>query len=63
MNKCKTILFFLFQQGLGTDEDILVEILATRSNQEILEIKTVFKEGLSQCHAVAWLFFVVQTEL
>ncbi|KAM7393246.1 hypothetical protein PAMA_008072 [Pampus argenteus] len=31
-------------KGLGTDEDILVEILATRSNQEICEIKRVFKE-------------------
>lgn len=37
---------FVFQQGLGTNEDVLVEILATRSNEEILEIKRVFKEGL-----------------
>nr|XP_046230743.1 annexin A1-like [Scatophagus argus] len=31
-------------KGLGTDEGVLVEVLATRSNQEILEIKRVFKE-------------------
>ncbi|XP_054469102.1 annexin A1-like [Anoplopoma fimbria] len=31
-------------KGFGTHEDILVEILATRSNQEIREIKRVFKE-------------------
>ncbi|XP_035523874.1 annexin A1-like [Morone saxatilis] len=29
---------------LGTDEDVLVEVLATRSNQEIQEMKKVFKE-------------------
>ncbi|XP_040054531.1 annexin A1 [Gasterosteus aculeatus] len=31
-------------KGFGTHEDILVEILATRSNQEIREIKRVFNE-------------------
>lgn len=31
-------------KGLGTNEDVLVEILATRSNQEIVEIKRVFKQ-------------------
>ncbi|KAM4719550.1 annexin A1-like isoform 2-T2 [Anableps anableps] len=31
-------------KGLGTDEDVLVEILATRSNREIEEIKKVFRQ-------------------
>ncbi|KAM8743326.1 annexin A1-like [Acanthopagrus schlegelii] len=31
-------------KGLGTNEDVLVEVLATRSNQQIVEIKKVFKE-------------------
>uniref|UniRef100_A0A4W6FGZ6 Annexin n=1 Tax=Lates calcarifer TaxID=8187 RepID=A0A4W6FGZ6_LATCA len=30
---------------LGTDEDVLVEVLATRSNAEIRELKRIFKEG------------------
>uniref|UniRef100_A0A4W6FE77 Annexin n=1 Tax=Lates calcarifer TaxID=8187 RepID=A0A4W6FE77_LATCA len=29
---------------LGTDEDVLVEVLATRSNAEIRELKRIFKE-------------------
>ncbi|XP_054916397.1 annexin A1-like [Poeciliopsis prolifica] len=32
-------------KGLGTDEDVLVEVLATRSYAEIQEIKKVFKQG------------------
>lgn len=45
-NNCKNYVF-LFQQGLGTNEDVLVEVLATRSNEKIIEIKRIFKEGLS----------------
>ncbi|XP_013878055.1 annexin A1 isoform X2 [Austrofundulus limnaeus] len=31
-------------KGLGTDEEVLVEVLATRSNKEIEEIKKVFRQ-------------------
>lgn len=31
-------------KGMGTDEDTLIEILATRSNQRLQEIKTRYKE-------------------
>ncbi|XP_030647386.1 annexin A1a [Chanos chanos] len=34
----------LAMKGLGTDEDTLIEILASRTNKEIKEIKRVYKE-------------------
>uniref|UniRef100_A0A665UT77 Annexin n=1 Tax=Echeneis naucrates TaxID=173247 RepID=A0A665UT77_ECHNA len=32
-------------KGMGTDEDTLIEILASRTNREILDIKTAYKNG------------------
>ncbi|KAG9354046.1 hypothetical protein JZ751_012170 [Albula glossodonta] len=32
-------------QGFGTDEDVLIEILASRSNEQIIEMKKAYKEA------------------
>ncbi|KAK7092446.1 annexin A6-like [Littorina saxatilis] len=35
-------------KGLGTDEDVLIEILCTRSNAQLQEIKRVYKEKFNK---------------
>jgi hypothetical protein len=35
----------LFSQGAGTDESTLVEIMCSRSNEEIDELKEKYQEG------------------
>lgn len=32
-------------QGLGTDEDTLIEIICSRTNQELSEINRVYRES------------------
>ena len=32
-------------KGMGTDEQCLIEILCSRSNKEITEIKAAYKKG------------------
>lgn len=39
---------FCLSQGIGTDEDTLIEILASRNNREILDIKKAYQEGSVQ---------------
>ena len=36
---------YIYIQGLGTDESTLIEILCTRSNDEIQELKRQYKSG------------------
>lgn len=35
----------MFSQGAGTDESTLVEIMCSRSNEEIDELKEKYQEG------------------
>lgn len=37
------------EQGAGTDEACLIEILASRTNAEIREINQIYKAGLFSC--------------
>lgn len=32
-------------QGLGTDEETLIEIVCSRSNEELVDIKKVYKDS------------------
>lgn len=43
---------YLLFQGAGTDESTLIEILATRNNQEIQAINAAYKEGKVQNSAI-----------
>lgn len=37
-----------FTQGLGTDEETLIEIVCSRNNEELAEIKTVYRDSESR---------------
>lgn len=51
---------FCLSQGLGTDEDTLIEILASRNNREILDIKKAYQEGSIQIVSInIQLVFVI----
>lgn len=51
---------FCLLQGIGTDEDTLIEILASRNNREILDMKKAYQEGSVQMVSIIiQLVFVI----
>ena len=44
-NLYNKIVVFVFFQGLGTDESVLIEVLCTRTNEEIRAIREAYKKG------------------
>uniref|UniRef100_A0A8C8DVT9 Annexin n=1 Tax=Oryzias sinensis TaxID=183150 RepID=A0A8C8DVT9_9TELE len=42
--KVRTLMSVSFFQGLGTDEETLIELLCSRSNSELVQIKSVYKD-------------------
>lgn len=45
-------------QGLGTDEDTLIEILVTRTNQQIKKVKQAYVEGTGSMDKLNQLYFI-----
>ena len=48
----------LYFQGLGTDEDTLIEILASRNNMEIEGIKAAYKKGMTLLETQCYIFLM-----
>lgn len=44
-----TVICFVSFKGAGTDEKCLIEILASRTNQELRAIFQAYKEGMLLC--------------
>lgn len=40
-----TLMSLLFSQGIGTDEKCLIEILASRTNEQIHQLVAAYKDG------------------
>lgn len=45
LDKESHLVVFFCVQGLGTDEETLIEIVCSRSNKELVEIKKVYKDS------------------
>lgn len=43
-------------QGAGTDETVLVEIMTSRTNEELDEIKAIYEKGIKALYSICLCF-------
>lgn len=55
----------IVSQGAGTDDDVLIEILASRTGEQIRDIVKVYKKGETKAHltGVLLLLFVSKADI
>lgn len=49
---------YILSQGLGTDEDTLIEILVTRTKQQIEQVKKAYSKGTGSMDKLNQLYFI-----
>lgn len=57
-SQCISVALLLFSQGAGTDEKVLIEILASRSPNEVNEIKSSYKRGKFRISTYLFILFI-----
>lgn len=64
MNIEEFYLWCVCVQGLGTDEETLIEIVCSRSNEELVDIKKVYKDSKKllwqQIQFILWIWYLLR---